>query len=102
MLEGVRPIGDRVLIKPDEPETETASGLVLVKSEFSYDDVPVSGIVVALAIGPRCPTCGGTLRQDLAVGDHVVFSPNVGANVTIDGAQYVTLAESDILAKVED
>ena len=52
-------LGFRVLVKPDPPETETASGLILPSDR---DHVPVSGVVVAL--GPDGSEAGYRARQD--------------------------------------
>lgn len=93
------PIGDRVLVLPDEPDEVTESGLVLVSSD---DHVPMSGTVAFLGPGPRCEECGGAMRSDLKVGDRVCFAPNQGSEATYDGVTYLVLTQDEILGIVED
>ena len=97
--DSLRPTGDRVLVVPDAPADTTDSGLILVSS---HDDIEMSGVVAFIGPGPRCQSCGGPLRTDVAVGDRVVFAPNKGSEVEIDGTRYIVLAQDDLLGIVED
>jgi len=94
----IRPIGDRVLIIPDEPQTETASGLAIVSDHNEYE---MSGTVAFLGPGPRCPTCSNRLRNDLKIGDRVAFAPNRGAYVDYDGQRFIVVDQADIVG-IED
>lgn len=93
------PIGDRVLILPDQPEETTESGLAIVRD---YKEAEMSGTVAFIGRGSRCAECGNAQRSDLKVGDRVVFAPETGSDVTYDGVTYLTLTEDDILGIVED
>lgn len=97
----LQPLRDRVLIKPDVPPDTTESGLHLV----SYWRPENCGEIafVPERIQGECPDCGARLFQPPAVtlGDVVVFSPNVGQEVTIDGTKYLVMREADILGVLE-
>ena len=86
----MRPLGDRVLIRPTPSPTETASGLALVRREPE-----TSGVVIAL---------GRVLRrtESVMVGDTVIFSAYVGQEVTIDDTRYLLLRATDVAAVLED
>ena len=86
----MRPLGDRVLIRPTPSPTQTASGLALVRREPE-----TSGVVIAI---------GRMLRrsESVMVGDTVVFSAYVGQEVTIDDTRYLLLRATDVAAVLED
>lgn len=94
----VTPLSDRVIVFPDVPRTETASGLQLV-SDWNPD---TTGVVTAVGPGARCETCGTRSEPAVVVGDHVVFSYTGGAKVTLEGAEFLVLRASDILGILED
>ncbi len=84
----LRPLADRVLVRPDAKRTATASGLVLPTDRHDPD---VSGVIAA--VGAGC--------QHLQVGDHVAFGPHVGQQFTLDGTVYLVMRETDIPAILE-
>jgi len=76
----VKPLEDRVLVKPTEPETQTASGLYLPESS---KERPVTGTVVA--VGPGRTLDNGTLaKPTVKKGDTVVFGKYAGTEVEIN------------------
>lgn len=101
MTPPLRPIGDRVLVLPDPPDTDPDS-LIVMPETVRDERVEMSGTVALIGPGPRCETCGAQVRSDLSVGDRVVFAPNQGGEVTYDGVRYIVLAQADILGIVED
>ncbi len=92
----IRPLDDRIVVKPEEAESTTAGGIVLPDSA---KEKPQRGTV--LAVGPgRLLDSGnrGTLSVD--VGDVVIYGKYGGNEVEVDGEDVKILRESDILAKV--
>lgn len=85
----IRPLGDRILIKPAQNPSQTDSGLWL--SEHRKPDV--QGTVVAMGDYLRYP--------DLKLGDDVVFSWASGQDLVIDGEPYLVMREADVLAVLE-
>jgi len=89
----VKPLEDRVLVKPTEPETQTASGLYLPESS---KERPITGTVVA--VGPGRTLDNGTLaKTTVKKGDTVVFGKYAGTEVEITGAEHMIMRESELL-----
>jgi chaperonin GroES len=93
----LQPLGDRVIVEPLEEEQTTAAGIVLPDTAV---DKPQRGTVVAVGPGERSRETGEIIPLDVAESDVVVFSKYGGTDITIEGAEYLILRESDILAKV--
>lgn len=93
----VKPLEDRILIKPAEPETKTASGIYLPESS---KERPVQGSVVAVGPGKRLDN---GKRADLGIkkGDTVVYGKYSGTEVEIKGVKHLILRESEVLGIVE-
>jgi len=95
----LEPIGDRILVLPDQDEDTSEAGLILVRNT---DAVAMSGTIASVGPGGRCPECNHVLTTDIKVGDRVVFAPEDGSEVTYDGVTYLVLTEDQILGIVED
>ncbi|WDV46186.1 co-chaperone GroES [Clostridiaceae bacterium M8S5] len=91
----IRPLGDRVVIKKVEAEEKTKSGIVLPTSAKEQPQV-----AEVLAVGPSI-TEDDKKKNELKVGDKVIFSKYSGTEIKIDGQEYTILKISDILAVVE-
>jgi len=94
----LKPLDDRVVVKPLEAEEVTAGGIVLpdaAKEKSQRGEVVAVGPGRLLESGERCPT-------GLSVGDHVLFGKYGGTEIEVDGVDVKILRESDILAKVID
>ncbi|MCO5186156.1 MAG: co-chaperone GroES [Anaerolineae bacterium] len=93
----LKPLGDRVIVEPQEKEEMTASGIVLPETA---KEKPQQGTI--LAVGPgRRDEDGDYIEMDVAVGDVVLYAKYAGTEVKIDGTKYLILKESDILAIVQ-
>jgi len=92
----VKPLGDRVLVEPQEKEETTASGLVLPDTA---KERPQEGKVIAIGPG-RLNDDGKRIAMDIKAGDVVVYSKFAGTEYSENGTDYLVLRESDILAKV--
>lgn len=92
----IRPLDDRVVVKPLDAEETTAGGIVLPDSAR---EKPQRGKVVA--VGPGKQLENGTRGSlSVAVGDEVIFGKYGGSEVEVDGEDVKILRESDILAKL--
>ncbi len=90
----IRPTGDRIVIQMDDAKTETASGLLL-----SLPEASLTGTVVAVGPGAKCPHCGKGKALILSEGDTVILGPNTPVHeLTVDGVTYTLVKESEILA----
>ncbi len=90
----VRPMGDRILIRPESREEKTKSGLVLPDTA---KEKPMEGIVVAVGRG-RVSDDGNVIEVDVKEGDRVLFAKYSGTEIRIDEADLLIIAERDLLA----
>lgn len=92
----LKPLGDRVIVKADEAETTTASGLYLVKEN---KEKPQTGTV--LAVGPgRLGKNGECLPMPVKVGDRVVYGKYGGTEITHEGQNLLILRADDLFAVI--
>ena len=96
MARKLQPLGDRIVVKAIEQESQTKSGLYIPDSA---KERPQEGNV--LAVGPGRVTDDGTrIPLEIAVGDTIVYSKFAGTEFTEDGEELLILTERDVLAKV--
>ena len=95
MAEKLKPLADRVVVKPIERETVSKGGIVLPDTA---KEKPQEGKVVAVGEG-RLSDDGKRLPMDVKVGDIVIYAKYGGTEIKIDSEELVILRESDILAK---
>lgn len=93
----LKPLGDRLIVKPLEQEEVTSGGIVLPETA---KEKPQKGEVVAAGPGARDED-GERIPMDVSVGDKVLFAKYAGTEVKLDGDKHLILRESDILAIVE-
>lgn len=89
----VRPLRDRVLVKPSEAEEKTAGGLFVPSSA---KEKPQRGEVIAVGRG-KINKDGDIIPMQLAVGDQVLYSKYSGSEVKLEGETHLILREDDIL-----
>ena len=94
----LKPLGDRVIVKPAEAEEQTASGLVIPDTA---KEKPQRGEVIAVGEGKRLDD-GSRQAVDVAAGDTVIFGKYGGTEIKIEGTEYKILEERDIIAIVVD
>ena len=90
----MRPLGDRVLVKPLSRETVTKSGIVLPDTA---KEKPQEGTVIAVGSG-RLLDNGDRAPIDVREGDRILFAKYGGTEFKLDGEEYLVLKENDILA----
>ena len=93
----LRPLGDRVVIKPVEREEKTKSGIVLPDTA---KEKPQEGMIEAVGNGRFIETTGKREPLDVKVGDRVVYAKYAGSEIKLDETEYFILSEKDILAVV--
>ena len=94
----LKPLGDRVLVKPAPKEEKTSTGLYI---SSGAQEKPQKGEVIAVGAGKRDEK-GERIPMDVQVGDQVYYGKFGGNDVKIDGEDYLLLRADDIYAIVED
>jgi chaperonin GroES len=97
MTTSLKPLGDRVVIKPSDKEETTKSGLVIPDT---VKEKPQEGTIIAVGPG-RTDEDGDRIPMDVKVGDKVLFAKYAGTEMKIDDDDLLILSEKDILAIVE-
>ncbi len=92
----IKPLLDRVVIKMEEAEETTKSGIVLAGSA---KEKPQFASVVA--VGPGGMVDGKEVKMYVNIGDKVITSKYSGTEVKLDGEEYTIVRQSDILAIIE-
>ncbi|KAB2951380.1 co-chaperone GroES [Heliorestis acidaminivorans] len=90
----IKPLADRVVVKPLEAEEKTASGIIMPDTA---KEKPQQGEIVAVGSG-RILDNGERAALEVAVGDRVIYSKYSGTEVKLEGTEYLILNERDILA----
>lgn len=93
----VKPLGDRVVIQPDEETADQSAGGIYIPD--TAKEKPQQGNVVAAGPG-RVTDEGKTIALSVKVGDNVLYSKYSGTEYTEDGTDYLVVRESDILATI--
>jgi chaperonin GroES len=94
----IRPLGDRVVLKPVEREERTKSGIVLPETA---KEKPQEGIVEAVGTG-RILDSGTTVPLELKKGDRVLYAKYAGNEFKIDEVEYLIVSEKDVLGVFEN
>ncbi len=92
----LRPLDDRVVVKPVEAEERTAGGIVLPETA---KEKPQRGKVVSIGPGKLLEN-GQRGTLSVAIGDEVIYGKYSGTDIDVDGDEVKILRETDILAKV--
>ena len=95
MSVNIKPLEDRILVKPLDAEQTTASGLVIPDTA---KEKPQEGEVVAVGPGRFNENGGERIPMDVAVGDKVIYSKYGGTEVKYSGEEYLILSARDVLA----
>jgi chaperonin GroES len=93
----LQPLEDRIVVRPNESEETTASGLVIPDTA---KEKPQQGEVLAVGPGRRAESSGELIPLDIKTGDTVVYSKYGGTEITIEGEDLLILTSRDVLAKV--
>ncbi|RPI62274.1 MAG: co-chaperone GroES, partial [Ignavibacteriales bacterium] len=85
----LKPLGDRVVVKPAAAEEKTAGGIILPDT---VKEKPVEGTIVAAGPG-KVADDGKTIKMEVKVGDKVLYGKYSGTEVTINGEEYLIMRE---------
>ena len=93
----LKPLGDRVVLKQQEPEETTQSGIILPDSA---KEKPQAAVVVA--VGPGIEKDGKKVEMQVKPGDKVIYSQYSGTDVKLEDEKYIIVGQDDIIAIVEE
>jgi chaperonin GroES len=93
----IRPLEDRIVIKPVDPETKTASGIYLPESA---KEKPMQGKVVAIGPGKLLDN-GERITPSVKKGDTVVYGKYAGTEIEIKNVKHMIVRESELLGVIE-
>ena len=94
----LKPLGDRVLVKPAPKEEKTSSGLYI---SSGAQEKPQRGKVIAVGEGKRDQD-GNRIPVDVKAGDEVFYGKFGGNEVKVDGEDFLLLRDDDIYAIIEE
>ena len=93
----IKPLGDKVVVKPAKAEEKTESGIIL---PGSAQEKPHQGTVVAVGPGAKDDK-GNHIPLDVKEGDRVIYGKFGGVDLKYDNEEYVVLSEKDILVVLD-
>lgn len=92
----LKPLGDRVIVKPKAPAEVTKGGIILPDTA---QEKPMEGEVVAVGNG-KSDDNGKKVAMDLKVGDKVLYGKYSGTEVKVNDEEYLIMRESDVYAVI--
>ena len=93
----IRPLEDRILVRPEEGEETTVSGIVIPDTA---KEKPSEGTVIAVGPGKRSDNSGELIHVDVNEGDRVLYSKYGGTEVKVEGEELLILSARDVLAVI--
>ncbi|EGQ8310262.1 co-chaperone GroES [Vibrio parahaemolyticus] len=94
----IRPLNDKLIVERQEVENKSEGGIVLTSQSVKKSN---RGKVIAVGLGKRLEN-GERAAMEVKEGDQIIFNDGYGVKTEkIDGAEYLILSESDVLAIVE-
>ncbi len=94
----IRPLHDKILVKRDEAQTKTDTGIFLPETS---KDKPKTGTIQAVGTGALNTDTGERIPLTVKKGDKVIFSSYAGTEVKLDGQELIIMSEDDILAVID-
>lgn len=94
----IKPLADRVLVKPAEEQEKTKGGIFI--PDTAAKERPQEGEIIAVGKG-KVNDNGETIAPTVKTGDKVLFRKYAGTEIEIDDLKYLIMGESDILAIIE-
>ena len=93
----IRPLFDRVVVKPEENKTTTNTGLVLPDTAKQKQE---KGIVVAVEDGTNFD--GEKIEMKVKVGDKIFFNKFAGVELKIEGEDFIVMRQIDVIGVIDD
>ena len=94
----IKPLADRVIVKPNPAEEKTKSGIILPDTA---KEKPIEGTVVAVGPG-KVTEDGKTVELSIKEGDKVLYGKYSGTEVTVDDEEFLIMRESDIFGVISE
>ena len=94
----IRPLHDRLIVRRQEEERTTSSGIVIPESASA--EKPDQGVIEAVGNGKLLED-GNVRKLDVKVGDKVLFGKYAGQAVTVDGDELLVMKEEDVMGIIE-
>jgi chaperonin GroES len=95
----IKPLGDRVVVKPADREEKTKGGIFL--PDTASKERPMEGTVLAAGEGRRDDS-GKLIPMGVRAGDKVLFAKYSGTEFKVDEVEYLILSEKDILGIIQE
>ena len=92
----LKPLGDRVIVKPKAPEEKTKGGIILPDTA---QEKPMEGEIIAVGTG-RIADDGKKINMELKVGDKVLYGKYSGTEVKVNDEEYLIMRETDVYAVI--
>ncbi len=93
----IRPLGDRVMVKPIEPAEVKKGGIIIPDTA---KEKPMHGEVIAVGTGRQTEE-GKVIPMTVKTGDKILYGKYSGTEISVDGEERLIMRESDVLAIVE-
>ena len=93
----LKPLGDRVLVKPIEKKDEVRSGLIIPDTA---KEKPMEGEIVAAGKG-KVGDDGKLIPMDVKAGDKILYGKYSGTEIKIEGQEYLIMHQDDVLGIIE-
>jgi chaperonin GroES len=95
----LRPLGDKILIKRDEAQTKTSTGLFLPETS---KEKPMTATIEAVGTGSLNTDTGARIPLSVKKGDRILITKWAGTEVKLNDKEFLIINEDDILAVIED
>ena len=92
----IRPLFDKIVIKKDDADQTTPSGIILTDSAKEKPTV-----AKVLAVGPGGYVDGHEVKMEVKVGDKILYSKYAGSEFKLDGETFIIIRQSDVLGIIE-
>lgn len=92
----MKPLSDRVVIKPSDPDEQVKGGIIIPDTA---KEKPQKGEIIAVGPG-KISDAGEMIKMTVKVGDKVLYGKYSGTEITVEGEDYLIVRESDILAVI--
>ena len=94
----IRPLHDKILVRRDEAETKTESGIFLPEKS---KDKPKTGVVEAVGTGTVNTDTGALVPLTVKKGDRIIFSSYAGSEVKVGDVELLVMSEDEVLAIID-
>lgn len=91
-----KPLGDRVVVKPEEDKEEMKGGIIIPDTA---KEKPQKGEIVAVGPG-KADDSGKKIAMEVSVGQKILFGKYSGTEIKIDGVEYLIMHQEDLLGIV--